>query len=98
VLDLESYIEDKDGNSFGERELTDLLRKLRVKHRLPAEGLAEKALRLYGSELAEALRNRPPTRPPEGTRDMDTSAHPIEEARSSPEGASSARAGYAVTR
>lgn len=73
VADLEAYIEEKDGNSFGERELTDLLRRLRVRHRIH-EGLAEKALRLYGSELAESLRRRPNLSTPEGAVEMAESA------------------------
>jgi hypothetical protein len=73
VHDVEAYIEGKDGNSFGERELTDLLRSLRVRHRIQ-EGLPERALRLYGPQLAESLRGRPAPSDLEGSDRMDASA------------------------
>lgn len=57
VLDLEQLIRSK--RSHGQRALLDALADLRSKHRL-AEGLAEKSLRLYGSELYEVL-SRPST-------------------------------------
>lgn len=63
VADLRAFLVARhlDGhNSFGYRELTDLLQELQVKHRLE-EGLPEKALRVYGSALREALvKNTPP--------------------------------------
>lgn len=52
--DLEAYMQGKSGNSFGQRELTDLLAELRVRHRQP-EGLVERALRLFDPELQEIL-------------------------------------------
>lgn len=60
VHDLEAFIANKQGNSFGQRELTDELLRLRVLHR-QVEGLPEKALRLYGSELIDVLSPRPAT-------------------------------------
>ena len=58
--DLEAFIEEKDGNSFGQRELVDQLLVLRVKHR-QVEGLPEKALRLYSEDLVDALSRGPNT-------------------------------------
>lgn len=58
VLDLEEYIQGKDGRSFGERELTDVIRGLRVRHRVQ-EGLPERALRLLGPDLIDVLSHRP---------------------------------------
>lgn len=54
VLDLRAYLVGKDGNSFGQRELVQLLTELEVKH-AQVEGLPERALRLYGEQLQEAL-------------------------------------------
>lgn len=63
VADIRAHLVAKhaDGsNSFGYRELTDLLQELEVRHRL-VEGLPEKALRVYGSALQEVLiKNHPP--------------------------------------
>lgn len=69
VLDLEAYIEAKPGRSFGERELSNELRRLRVRHRV-TEGLPERALRLYGADLIDVLRPRPATPDPEGPGGM----------------------------
>jgi hypothetical protein len=73
LADLEAFIVSKDGRSFGQRELTDEIQRLRVKHRVP-EGLVEKTLRVYGDELQEALRRRPDTDRSEGREDMAGSA------------------------
>ena len=54
VLDLRAYMQQKEGNSYGHRELADLLDELTVRHR-QVEGLAVKALRLYGDELADVI-------------------------------------------
>lgn len=72
-LDLEAYIEGKDGRSFGQRELSDEMRRLRVRHRVP-EGLPERAMRLLGPDLMEALRRRPATPDPEASGGMDEGA------------------------
>jgi hypothetical protein len=73
ILDLEEFIETKDGRSFGQRELTDLLRGLRVRHRIQ-EGLPERALRLYGPDLIDALRREPATPDSEVSGGMDEGA------------------------
>jgi hypothetical protein len=62
VLDLEQLIRSK--RSHGQRDLLDALADLRSRHRL-AEGLAEKALRLYGDELHEALSRPAASRVPD---------------------------------
>lgn len=77
VQDLEAFIQGKDGPSFGRRELVDKLLELRVRHRM-AEGLPERALRLYGPELTEILRQRSATPGPEGPGGMgDDAIHRI---------------------
>lgn len=58
VLDLEARLQTK--GSWGRRELIEHLTEARVRHRIP-EGLPEKALRLYGEQLIEVLRQRPAT-------------------------------------
>lgn len=68
VLDLEDYIADK--NSHGQRDLLAKLAELRSRHR-QIEGLAEKALRLYGEELIEVLKPRPAGVDHEGSDAMD---------------------------
>jgi hypothetical protein len=73
VADLELFMLEKDGNSFGLRELQDKLHELRVKHRVP-EGFVEKALRLYDEELLAALRQRPNTSAVEAAGEMAGSA------------------------
>jgi hypothetical protein len=52
VLELEGHVLSK--NTHGQRELLAKLAELRVRHR-QIEGLPEKALRLYGPELADAV-------------------------------------------
>lgn len=68
VLDLERHFLTK--NSFGQRELLALVAQLRVDHR-QVEGLPEKALRLYGSDLAEAVKQSPAIQGIAGPDDME---------------------------
>ncbi len=56
VLDLEAHVMSR--NSHGQRDLLRVLTELKIRHR-QVEGLPEKALRLYGPELAEALDRGP---------------------------------------
>lgn len=76
LADLEAHIQAK--GSWGRRELIEYLAAARARHRVP-EGLPEKALRLYGPQLIEVLRQRPATFDPEGTDGMDERAtHRVE--------------------
>lgn len=56
VLDLEAHIAGK--HSHGQRDLLAKLAELRGQHR-QIEGLPEKALRLYGTDLIDAVTPRP---------------------------------------
>lgn len=69
ALDLEGYVLSR--NSHGQRDLLAKLAELKIRHR-QVEGLPEKALRLYGSELAEALDRRPADAEHEGSDVMVT--------------------------
>lgn len=68
VLDLEAYIAAK--HSHGQRELLARLAELRVQHR-QIEGLPEKALRLYGTDLIDAVTPRPAGPDSDGGGAMD---------------------------
>jgi hypothetical protein len=68
VLDLRKYMLEKPGNSYGHAELSAKLDALTIQHR-QVEGLPEKALRLYGSDLADALSHRQHARSLEGPRE-----------------------------
>lgn len=52
LLDLKQHLLAK--HSHGQRDLIGLIAQLEVKHRVE-EGLPERAIRLYGTELQEAL-------------------------------------------
>lgn len=57
---VKDYLDAKHGrgeNSFGHRELTDLITRLERENRLP-ESLVTKALRHYGEELSDVLTAR----------------------------------------
>lgn len=82
VLDLECYIAAK--NSHGQRDLLAKLAELRSEHR-QLEGLPEKALRLYGDELVDALKPRPTDVDSAGGDAMD-GASPIRRESTTPEG------------
>lgn len=56
VADLRIYLVGK--RSFGQRELIIKLTELEAKHRVE-EGLPEKALRMYGNEIHEAITQPP---------------------------------------
>lgn len=69
VLDLEAHVRSR--NSHGQRDLLATLADLKIRHR-QIEGLPEKALRLYGPELAEVLDRRPTDAEHEGSDAMVT--------------------------
>lgn len=68
VADLEAYVLTR--NSHGQRDLLAKLADLRSRHR-QIEGLPEKALRLYGEELIDAVKPRPAGPDHEGSDAMD---------------------------
>lgn len=69
ALDLEAHVLSK--NSHGQRDLLAKIAELKIRHR-QIEGLVEKATRLYGPELAEALDRRPADAEHEGSDVMAT--------------------------
>lgn len=57
LADIEAHIErahQEGRNGLGYRELTEVIAAAKLRHRVP-EGLAVRALRLYGTDLADAL-------------------------------------------
>lgn len=73
VLDVVARLRTK--NSHGQRELTDFITDSITAHRLP-EGLPERALRVYGPELADVLSQKATSRSPErADADADLAPH-----------------------
>lgn len=76
LLDLKRHLVTK--NSHGQRDLLGLIAHLEVAHAVE-EGVPERALRLYGADLAEALRrsDEPTTGGPAGDHGHGAEAHSL---------------------